>query len=727
LNVFDLFASIRLDDNSFTRGLNNAEQKGQNFATKAGNAIVGFGKVAAAGLAVAGTAFGKLTLDSLKLGGELEQNLGGLGAVFSPIGDEWSETAQKMENISKTAFKDMGLSASDFMATANKMGALFKGSGFGIEEAADISAQAMQRAADVASIMGIDVGAAMESVAGAAKGNFTMMDNLGVAMNATTIEAYALSKGIKKSYSEMDNQQKIGLAMEMFLDKTAYAAGNYAKENDTLAGSLNTAKAALSNWLSGAGDVDDVVSSVTKLSDVVVGNLSELLPRLTEGLVGITSGLINKIPEIFQALLPSVIEGALTLVDGVMSILPSLVDVGIGVLPQFVEAILSMLPQMIVAGVRIISALMSGIGKMAPELIPMVVLTITDMATALIGNIDVFVEAAMQLIQGLAQGILNAVPVLLEQIPYIIYAIVDALTISMPMIIDTGFALLTALIDALPAIIEVITAVLPVIINAVVGGLLDNLDSIIEAGVTLFIALIENLGQIIDIIVAAIPTIINAVIDAIMDNLDLIIDAGVTLFIALVENLPLIIATIVKAIPKIVDGISEAIIEMLPKMAELGNNLMEGLWRGISEAGTWLKGKIEGFFGGVVSTIKGVFDIHSPSRVTGDIGTNIITSFANNVLKAKSVVDSAIDKVFGGLGGDIAYDVGLNQSGNLPSMSNLSMASMGLAGTAAMAGAGSVVNQFNGNIIIPVEDLKELKDITELFEYFTQAYRAQTV
>ena len=39
----------------------------------------------------------------------------------------------------------------------------------------------MQRAADVASIMGISVDDAMTAISGAAKGNFTMMDNLGVA------------------------------------------------------------------------------------------------------------------------------------------------------------------------------------------------------------------------------------------------------------------------------------------------------------------------------------------------------------------------------------------------------------------------------------------------------------------------------------------------------------------------------------------------------------------
>ena len=33
----------------------------------------------------------------------------------------------------------------------------------------------------------------------------------------------------------MNNATKVGLAMEMFLEKTAYAAGNYAKENETFA------------------------------------------------------------------------------------------------------------------------------------------------------------------------------------------------------------------------------------------------------------------------------------------------------------------------------------------------------------------------------------------------------------------------------------------------------------------------------------------------------------
>lgn len=103
---------------------------------------------------------------AVNLGGELEQNIGGTEAVFGKFADKIQATAYD-------AYKNMGMSASDYMATANKMAALFQGSGLEQSKAVDLTSEAMQRAADVASVMGIDTSMAMESIAGAAKGNFT--------------------------------------------------------------------------------------------------------------------------------------------------------------------------------------------------------------------------------------------------------------------------------------------------------------------------------------------------------------------------------------------------------------------------------------------------------------------------------------------------------------------------------------------------------------------------
>lgn len=331
-----------------------SESKLNKFFTNIGKGAVAFGKVVATGIGVASTALGALTVKALNAAGELEQNMGGSEAVFGKYAD-------KMQDKAKEAFKNMGLSTSDYLATANKMGALFQGAGFSIEESMDISSKAMQRAADVASIMGIDTASAMEAVAGAAKGNFTMMDNLGVAMNETTLANYALSKGMEKSYEDMTQQEKIGVAMEMFLDKTAYATGNYAKENDTLAGALGTAKSALKNFLDGSGDVDQLVESFSNAANVIVKNLKTLAPRLMSGLTELMRALMPLLPPLLEQALPVIVEGAVGLINGIVENLPQFVEmITTKLLPQLVSGIGTIFSSLVSQLPEIGSALISG-------------------------------------------------------------------------------------------------------------------------------------------------------------------------------------------------------------------------------------------------------------------------------------------------------------------------------------------------------------------------------
>lgn len=198
-------------------------------------------KTLASGLSALG--FGAMIKNAISLAGDLQQNIGGSESVFKNYAGMIQKTAE-------TAASSLGLSQSKYLATATKMGSLFQGSGFSVAQSADMVTQSMQRASDVASIMGISVDSAMEAVAGMAKGNFTMMDNLGVAINDTNLQLYAQEKGLGKLET---TQQKVNAAMQMFLDKSDYAAGNYAKENDTYSGALTTFKAELEDFAAEAG------------------------------------------------------------------------------------------------------------------------------------------------------------------------------------------------------------------------------------------------------------------------------------------------------------------------------------------------------------------------------------------------------------------------------------------------------------------------------------------
>lgn len=185
LNI-QLFADgkVVIDTDLDSKGFKSGLDKMQSIAK------TGFKAIGTA-VGVASTAIAGLVGKAVTMAGELEQNVGGAEAVFGNLGDtisdmtttiqeydkatgEVSKKTASLEEVSTEAYKNMGVSQSDYLSTLNKMGSLMQGSGIEQQKALDLSSQAMQRAADVASIMGIDVNSAMESIAGAAKGNFTI-------------------------------------------------------------------------------------------------------------------------------------------------------------------------------------------------------------------------------------------------------------------------------------------------------------------------------------------------------------------------------------------------------------------------------------------------------------------------------------------------------------------------------------------------------------------------
>ena len=91
----------------------------------------------------------------------------------------------------------------------------------------------------------------------------------------------------------------------------------------------------------------------------------------------------------------------------------------------------------------------------------------------------------------------------------------------------------------------------------------------------------------------------------------------------MIANLPKIIVEVVKAVPQIIAGLVNAFTDYIGQMAQVGGNLIKGLWQGISDAGAWLWNKISGFFGGIVSRIKDFFGIHSPSTLFAGLGKNM--------------------------------------------------------------------------------------------------------
>ena len=520
--------------------MKEAEKEAGKFGDTLKNGLAAGAKVAAAAVAAVGAASIKLVKDVVEQTGELEQNLGGSESVFG-------EYAGKMQKAGEEAYKNLGISQSEYLATANKMGALLQGTGLDAEKSADITEKAMQRAADMASVMGIDMSSAMESVAGAAKGNFTMMDNLGVAINDTTLKAYAAEHGLGELATTQD---KVTAAMQMFLDTTEQYDGNFAKEaTETISGSFGLLKASWQSMIAGLGN-----------SEADIKNLAENVADA----------------------LNSVIENVEPVVENIIEALPLVLD-------TVLESVERLLPELIPVIEKVFTKVLESIVRMLPELIPVATSAILTFANAIVRNAAPILKAGIELIVQLVQGIADALP---ELIPVAIDAVLQiAKTLTDPKtlmpLIHAAFEIIVALVEGLlsPESLNAMTEALPEIVENICDILIDSIDLLLDASVRIIEALCDYFFE--------------------PQNLAKIIEATVKIIVKLVEGLIEAVWRLGEAAETIVSTLTGKLAELWEQIKQAGKDIIDQLMSGVTEKwdewSGWWEGvgeKIAGYFGG---------------------------------------------------------------------------------------------------------------------------------
>lgn len=593
-----------------------AKSAGDSAGQLAGSNLVGTitKVIAAAGI-------GKLLKDgisaSLSQGAELQQNLGGTEAVFG-------EFASNIQNTAKTAYKNMGMSASDYMATANKMGSLFQGSGIEQKRAMEMSSDAMQRAADVASVMGIDMSMAMESVAGAAKGNFTTMDNLGVAMNATTLEAYALEKGMNFKWNTASNAEKAELAMKMFMDRTSQYAGNFAREaNDTFSGSLDAMKGAWQNVLGNLALGEDLTGPLNALAEqtsaFLFNNFIPMVGNIIKALPGALVTFFNAAKAQMLPKLQSLLDAKGIKFDLSKLSLGGLSDMGKKIAASIGTALIALKGLTLAKGFKIpnpfaglanmaksagnavksvftglgkgIATIFKGIGSAVSSVFQGIARAISMLnpagvasfalglaaITAALAGLSLIQDQVLPFLQGLSQILLNMLSGALQevvnsliQLQPVMLTIATALSTLSPLIVAIGQAFakaspfVTALGDAIAQIVTIIVGSIPTIVASVAG-----LVTSISAGVAQVVESLTPVVQILSDTFVQIVTVISNSIVSIVQSLAPYIPSITTMFTTLAQIVSQTIVQIVQALAPLIPAVTEMAVQLAPYLADI--------------------------------------------------------------------------------------------------------------------------------------------------------------
>lgn len=282
-----------------------------------------------------------------------------------------------------------------------------------------------------------------------------------------------------------------------------------------------------------------------------------------------------------------------------------------------------------------------------------------NIADGLISAVPKILEVATSLVSGLIQGIVSQAPTLVQTAIPLIVSFATGILGMLPAILDAGIKILISLVQG---IAQALPQLIPAAIDAVLGlvdALIDNLPMLIVAGIDLVIGLATGLIDAIPQLIKALPMLISAIITGLVQAIPRLSLAGVELLLALVKNLPEIIIGIVSAVPIIIGALVSTFADpkFWKQMGDAGLQLIRGLWEGIKNAGDWLWRQIQGFFSGVISNIKSLFGIRSPSTVFAGFGDMMIAGLEKGLTGPNhlgTIMDDLSSQVTDGFQGSLA-------------------------------------------------------------------------
>ena len=588
------------------------------------------------------TAFSALTKSALDGVGSLEQNIGGVNKLFE-------DSADIVITNSKKAFNTAGMSANEYMENVTGFAAsLVSGLGGDTKKAAEIADIAIRDMSDNANTFGSDIESIKNAYQGFAKQNYTMLDNLKLGFGGS---ADGMAKLINK-YGEFDGALEVTAksVKDVPFDEMIKAihnaqvemniAGTTSKEAaDTIEGSMASAKAAWDNFLSGAGSVDDFVSALTGAVGQIGKNLVEIVPRLAEGLSQLIEQLGPYIVPMVQELLPALTDGALALINGLLSNIPVL------------------LPTLTELAIQIVSSIASTIAENGPEILE-----------GLKGAFESIATSLTTMFPGL-QPLVDSFKDIWESAGHLVDALIPLAESVFPILVSVAGSVFQAFEKLVSSISPLIESILPTL-NTVIGFLVDHLDGVmtvvtaVVAGFMAFqtvefvIGFIEgvqaafaalNLVMMlnpISLIIGLIAALVAAFIYLwnncdgfrefwinLWDKVKEVVFNAVEFVLNWVKSLPVKIKdklieiynniinfkndmtqkakeTAENFVKNLVDGIKE-----LPnKFKESAHNVVEGFINGIKEKIQSAKDAIKDFADGIFSGFNKNLDIHSPSK-----------------------------------------------------------------------------------------------------------------
>lgn len=219
---------------------------------------------------------------SIKMASDLQENQNKVDVIFK-------ESSKIIHNFAQTTIDNFGIAKSTALDMAGGFGDMATSMGFSTDAAADMSIKLVSLAADMASLKNISIEQAQTALSGIFSGQTEALTKLGSVMTVANVEAFALSKGIRKGWEEMSQAEKVALRYAFVLETQKNATGDFARTGGGAANQMRIFQERLKELSASFGEIvlPAFTNVITKLNDFIK-IFQDLDPELKKNIINWT-------------------------------------------------------------------------------------------------------------------------------------------------------------------------------------------------------------------------------------------------------------------------------------------------------------------------------------------------------------------------------------------------------------------------------------------------------
>lgn len=261
------------------------------------------------------------------------------------------------------------------------------------------------------------------------------------------------------------------------------------------------------------------------------------------------------------------------------------------------------------------------------------------------GGPEAMLQAAGQIISDLAASVTAQLPGLVTSGTEIIVQLAEDIVAATPAMLDAAAGVMAALIqgivDNLPSLIDSATKVIVQFTHYLSDHAGDLMDAGIQLLEQLIIGITDNLPQLI----TAAAELIAKFSAALISHLPDLLNCGAALLTTLVDGILRSIENLGEAALACIAKLTGVWDGSMDEWGHIGENIVTGLLNGITGMWDTLVSTVKGKVNGMVSTVKNVLGIHSPSKVFTEIGENVTQGLVNGINTGAPAAEQAIQNI----------------------------------------------------------------------------------